>query len=61
MIPFVHGTRDVRTASDDQLLIWAKTEYGKDCEYAYYSLQKTGQAPKTQTRSWFGFRTKGKK
>ena len=47
--------------SDNDIRIWAKTEYGKDWEYAYYSLQKTGQAPKTQTRSWFGFRTKGKK
>ena len=34
-----------RGASDEQLLIWAKTEYGNDWAYAYQQMRDTGKPP----------------
>jgi|MEHZ01.3.fsa_nt_MEHZ010977879.1_8 hypothetical protein len=35
-----------RGAKDDQLLLWAKTEYGNDWRYAYQVMRDTGDGPR---------------
>jgi len=40
----VFGSRN-RQQYDQQMLCWAKTEYGADWEWAYQHLMSTGKAP----------------
>ncbi len=32
--------------NDNDILTWAKTEYSKDWEFAYYEIKLTGKGPK---------------
>jgi hypothetical protein len=34
------------TMSDKELAVWARTEYKKDAEYAYFHMKQYGVAPK---------------
>jgi hypothetical protein len=34
------------TMTDKELAVWARTEYKKDAEYAYFHMKQYGVAPK---------------
>ena len=35
-----------KTLSDNDIRTWAKTEYGKDWNFAYHEIKLTGKGPK---------------
>lgn len=50
LVTAISDALTTRGTSDDQLLLWAKTEYGNDWQYAYrWMKENPGSVPFTKT------------
>ena len=50
LVTAISDVLTTRGTSDDQLLLWAKTEYGNDWQYAYrWMKENPGSVPFTKT------------